>query len=819
MAFINNSRRRPLKSKLTVILFFLAVLFSSNCNSYYCKDYNIQILPPVDDFYKPVTLELKREKKKQDVTVAFVLDGPSFVNNKILSLFEKEIEELLKNEYNISTPESKILVADWSEGDIKAKLNQLSSDPQVNFIVPLGFLSSYVAMNLSEYKKPVIVPFISKLEKRLHLDKQGKHLANLNYMRFIQEKGTDLEILYRLYDFKHLAVLINENLYDVMPDFKDFIKNDLPDKDFSIQIIPVGNDVNKAISEFNPEIDAVYVTPLLNLDNDQFKQMTGLLAEKKLPSFSYYGAMEIENGILASVTPIYNYDRMAKQTAINIQRILMGEKPEELPTDYKFKNHLRINIETANKIGYKPDWQIRTQAEYVSNDEPITNNILSLDDVIETSVNNNLEIKVKAYDLNTSRKDIHIAKSKFLPSIDLYTGWLKMSSGIQEESMGFLSPHTLFMAPTLSQLIYSDKAFANVKIKKYMYQYEIQNLNSLKQNVATKAAITYLDYLMAKNNLKIERQNIELSRRNLELAQARLDIGYSNPSDVYRFKAEIARNKNGLIKSEASMNAARVNINKILNQPQNEYFKTIEADITDPYLMSNNLQVIKYLQDPLLYEKFVELAVGEGIKNSPEMSALGFLIEAKNREIVGIKREFWTPDINFSLNYLGFTQDNVTQTQGNFGMNVMAQFPIIHGGERIFRLQKAREELLQLKARQDYLQQDIESNIRLALLKTGATYPNIELSKEAALNIHKALDLISDSYKEGTTPVIDLLVAQNQALIADQQKANAVYEFITSLIDFQRALGRSKFDLSDTEWQLWLDKIDKLSTRKENNSF
>jgi len=73
----------------------------------------------------------------------------------------------------------------------------------------------------------------------------------------------------------------------------------------------------------------------------------------------------------------------------------------------------------------------------------------------------------------------------------------------------------------------------------------------------------------------------------------------------------------------------------------------------------------------------------------------------------------------------------------------------------------------------------------------GASYAGIELSTDAADAAHNNYDLVFTAYRTGLGSILDLLDAQNAALIADGVAANAVYDFLIDLMRMQRAAGRT----------------------------
>ena len=101
----------------------------------------------------------------------------------------------------------------------------------------------------------------------------------------------------------------------------------------------------------------------------------------------------------------------------------------------------------------------------------------------------------------------------------------------------------------------------------------------------------------------------------------------------------------------------------------------------------------------------------------------------------------------------------------------------------------------------------IEQRIRSALFDAASTYTSIELSAEAADAAGKNLDLVTDAYSRGAVSIIDLLDAQNAALVADAFAANAVYDFLIDLMEVQRSSNTFDFFRSEEGREDWFERL------------
>lgn len=154
-------------------------------------------------------------------------------------------------------------------------------------------------------------------------------------------------------DFKHLLFLVNGFLVQSTLNLFEKVEELAQKLDCKIQVIPVSLSIDSALKSFPPEADAVYVSSLLHLKNEEFENLVSDFKRRKLPSFSFIGEREVEKGILASLNPD-PCTRIVRRIGINIQRILMGDDPSILPVYYSTGEKLTLNTETARAIEFEP---------------------------------------------------------------------------------------------------------------------------------------------------------------------------------------------------------------------------------------------------------------------------------------------------------------------------------------------------------------------------------------------------------------------------------------------------------------------------------
>ena len=147
---------------------------------------------------------------------------------------------------------------------------------------------------------------------------------------------------------------------------------------------------------------------------------------------------------------------------------------------------------------------------------------------------------------------------------------------------------------------------------------------------------------------------------------------------------------------------------------------------------------------------------------------------------------------------------------------VQASLPLYAGGGRSATLRRSREELAQLKYERDNTANAVEGRILSAVHLIRASYPSIRLSMDAADAAGRNLTLVTDSYVRGIKSIIDLIDAQNQALVANQQAANAAYDFLIDIMAVQRSVSRFFIFAPAEELDEWMERLNLFLMNEEN---
>ena len=752
------------------------------------------------------------EAERPELTFGSLLDPSQTAGTeRLLDLIQREIEELIRRDYDVRFPESKRRASDWTAEGIRRDLDELLSDPEVDMVLVVGPFSTAALCCYPELPKPVFAPLGIDADA-LGLPSEGNSsgVRNLNYLNHPGASLRDLEAFREIVGFDTIHIISDPLIYDVLTELYE--RNQRFLEPMGITIVPLFavSSAEETLGRIPEDAQAVYFTPLLRMSREEQLKLIERLNERRVPTMSLIGRDEVEMGMLAGLRAPADYPRMARRIALNVQQALFGEDPGTFGVTFERGERLVINMDTARKIGLYPTWRVLIDAELL-NEELSTGDMVTFSDAVLNALAANRRILSAQRAVDAGRQAVKEVRASYLPQLD---GSLD-ASRLNSERAVFRAERTTSAGATLSQVFWSDALLTAIRVEKDSQRSREQGLVRTELDVAAEAASAYLDVLRAQTLERIERDNLRRVEANLDLARNRVKIGYANAAEVYRWEVERANGKNAVLFAGRILDIARVRVNQLMYREQERPFVTREPDVQrDPYLAVGSEELSPFYDNPWSFRIFRNFMVEDGLANSPELEQIDAAIKARQRLLGQSKRAFWSPTIGFQGDYDRILEQSDDQSPAGFEfpetewqVGVSAGLPLYTGGQRQATKRRTRDELLALERDRENVSQQVELRIRTSMFRIAASWTNIDLSREAADASAKNLDLVTDSYAKGVVSIQDLLDAQNSALIADLGASNAVYDFLLDLVEVQRAAGRLEWFKYEEDRDAWIQRI------------
>ncbi len=739
-----------------------------------------------------VALSATPAAAQQSVTVAVVLDGPA---DRFSFQHQKYIDEFLtltQSEFDVHIER---YYGEWTRESINAVLDQAYTNQEVDLVLVTGFVANQVAAIRSAFSKPTFLPQL--IDVRLvqgdpDIGRSG--VRNLNYLTAYADFAEDLDTLARIVDYRTLVLMVDAGFSAAIPELRAAALATSAAR--GINLVEVAHDGvdHELLDRVPPETDAIFIAGLPRMPLADFDRLIKAINDAGLPSYSFAGVTDVERGVLVTNSEPRDVDRQARLNALNMQAVMLGERPEDQQTKSIQKEQLTINMATARAIGVSPSFDVLNDAVRLFEDAEVSGDVYGLVEIARLALEQNQDLRAETFGMQAGLQDIARARANLLPQLGASAGQT-LRKDSPSVAAGLFAERSNDATLNLDQLLYSDSASANLRIQKELQRTRLASLREFELDVVLAATTSYYSVLNARSQLAVQENNLRITRANLEFAEDRVRLGTSTRADLYRWQAEEARAQIAVLNARSALSQTWETLNRILHKPQGERIALREATFDEPFVMTRE-EFNEMVQSPADYARFSRFYIDRALRQAPELEQLNAQISAKRRELTSQRRAFWLPEFSVGGRYT----NNLSQSglgaglQAGEGLNdwsvgIQATLPLFSGGLRKANVSKASFELRQLESLRTSTEERVEEAIRNQLHAAQAAYAQIDLAASAAEASRKNLELVSDAYARGTVNIIELLDAQDSSLIASASAAESLYNFLITIMSVQRAIG------------------------------
>lgn len=763
------------------------------------------------------------------ITLAFVFDGPSDKNEKVLKTFQQTIAKQLLPDFNAVFAKDLVFTADWTEQGAR-KASDAALNSRASMVVSLGYMSS---MYLADKKKTKFVVTIDEYGLRDFgsgaMFNPVKQYVN-NFILFKKLVPTQ----------KKTAILMSQNYYNLQKNWNTVIDKKLKEKNISMNyvVVPVNHkNLSASLAKIPADVDSVYVTPMFNLTVEQRKELYNYVNGRKLYSFSSVGKEDVQLGaMLGTSTP--DVDRkLAEATSFSIHSVLHGKSVKTEKIKFYDNDVIFYNKDTGKLLGYAAPLRLLNNAEVISNAPKTVYDLSYIFNKLEES---NLDIARKKFLVSAARRATTAAYLKYLPTLRLDLGHQTYNSDYAK-SYSDVPIRAGQFTVGIDQVIYSPDLVTNIIVKHKKLNFDKAEKTLVEQNIGLEVGTMYLDTLILENMIKVQEEYVNEVRENLAISRVREKTGKCGYEEVLRWSGAVSTAEKKLLSMKADYNNIKIHINKLLYKDQKEEFYLKPITAKDPAFYTSDLHVIDHVRTPEKLNKFVDMLVEEVIYLSPETAKLKAAIAMKKAEMSNYAQKFFMPNAKLTYEYTTqFDRDLPYENLGHIALKeaydlssqanaaygtpivgspwlnldknygrfmIMAQWKPIEGGQKIAEIARCKAELNELNAYLEQVNTEIEMNVREVVNKAIAKYFIIEKSYKAMFAEAENYKMVKAQYLKGEAPIMQLVDAQNTYTKSKVEALNSQYEFFKELIWVQRGLVSVNWTKPLPEAKKWVESI------------
>jgi outer membrane protein TolC len=747
--------------------------------------------------------------------IAFITDGPVIDieggASPLETLIKNELHELTTGKSNVSFVDPEEYVGDWTRESVEALVAKALNDKKVDMVIANGIIASRVVIGYESLPKPVFISFlIEPSPDFVQSTGKGSGVKNLYYANLGSTFADDARIFKEIVPHKELTVLCGPSVRANGSMAEDFVKT--AGSDGTRVKLKVIENTMESIDRLVLDSEAVLVLPMPQLSRIKMISLITKINERKIPSFAYVRGQYVEDGLMATYLPEHFIERIGRRTALNIRKVIEGEKPENLTTELEFERRVILNVGTAKMIGVAPSWSVMADATLINEDQVIDGtDILSLESAVKESLMANLKLLAQDKYTHAAHEELRLARSALRPK--LYVGVQQNNFDADRAQAGAHKEHEVSGTSTFSTLLLSEQARSGITVAQNLHKASLYELDDLRLEIALRTAVSYLNLLKYVASENIRKEDLRLTAASLKRAKEMVAAGASRKNEEYRWESQLASSKSALYSSKAVVAQEKLFLNSLLNRELTQEFATAGADIKDVFIHGVDQELEKHINNSLAMARFSDYMVETAYDKSPLLKAISKNIDAQRRIYMAAKRSYHVPDISI---YGGLNDVWSSSGEGGSGLIASSQddlewnggirldIPLTTGGERDAEKRRAARVLEQLTFEYDQRKLDVALQVRQSLEAIRATRPIIELAKQSAEAASKNYELVNDAYNAGAISIIILIDAQAKKLVADQDAVSARYNHLIQVLETQRYAGFFTCLMSDAEYNRWL---------------
>lgn len=730
------------------------------------------------------------------VRIGIVTDGPIAREDSFVDLFRREIEGVTAGVYDIRFPSGSSVDGGWQPDGIARALDELLDRADVDVVMAVGVGVAAEVCSRDQTNKPVVVPFAFG-----DCATTCPSLENVR-IRPIDIGGLmtrDLQAFHDTVPMTSVAVLMDPT-WPANCTVGELGKAVAPEG-VAVNFVSMPPGESEIADLIPPNSDAVYLMPLLQLDEPKLGALAKGITELGLPTFSMLGEAEVDQGVLAGMNTKATMAAMARGSALEVLDLIEGRETPQT-TRIETDGRLTLNMETAQELGFSPSWELLTRARLLHdqgfrNDRPIT-----LKTAMDRAVAANLDLAVQDRLVAAGAENIREAKSNYRPQIDLSLSGAAIDENHAIAALGQYSRYAAGSL-TLTQLIYSDGASGNISIQEELQTVRQLDMQALRFDIARDAVAAYMGVMRSDALIRIRREQVDLTRANLQLARIRRSVGAAAAAEEYRWEAELATARAGLLDALSLYRLSERQLSRLLDEPLTTRWAPQQPEIEMALKALGGATDAALLDTPHGYDRLTSSLVEEGWQRAPELAALAAAISAQERALTAAKRARYAPVVALKadVNQVLAKDDTGGLDLGDIGelipefddtswqVGVQAGLPLVTGGANKARRTKAQEELFALQTDSRNAREKLGQRTLSALDSATASWSTISLRQQAAEASVRTQELVQDAYARGSASIIDLLDAQNNALTSELAAVTAVYDFLDDWAEVRRSVA------------------------------
>ncbi|MGB7402506.1 MAG: TolC family protein [Arcobacter sp.] len=394
---------------------------------------------------------------------------------------------------------------------------------------------------------------------------------------------------------------------------------------------------------------------------------------------------------------------------------------------------------------------------------------ISLDEVLNISLEKNLDIAISNYEYKETKEDYNKSKSAFLPKVDLSYSY----NNSDKQTPGQIKEDSTASATISYNLFNGFKDFSELYSTKYLRNASKFSYNAKKQDILLSTKEAYIDYLNKRKNLLTQEDSYKLFENQYIDAKNQFIQGLVSKNDLLKVEVNMLNAKQSVIQAKGDLNISLYSLSNILGG----------YDLTNEKIEELNINENKnFVYDVSLLE------------NRSEIKAYELNLKSIKEQSFGSRNTFM-PKVDASVSYNKYGDDQNIGGRDLYPdsqevVNVTASWNLYNGNSDYSDIIKKNIQVKKAVANLEKIRLSIKLQYQNALSSLAVSKANFETSKLALKQAEENYTIVKNRFQEGLSDNTDLIDANYLLSAAKQNFYKAYYDKYISVETLNRILEK-----------------------------
>ncbi|MCC6219913.1 MAG: efflux RND transporter permease subunit, partial [Deltaproteobacteria bacterium] len=412
---------------------------------------------------------------------------------------------------------------------------------------------------------------------------------------------------------------------------------------------------------------------------------------------------------------------------------------------------------------------------------------LSLSKAVDLALEHNLDIITAKNRIEQQRNVKLEVRSYMLPRVALDGSYEQVDDSLVEtfREDAFGSNKNFDSKLELRQPLYaggkSMAAYRRESLRELAAELE---LREVELEVVMDVEARFLDVLLAKSKLSVQKQSVELLEEALRSEREKLKVGDVSQFNVLRAEVEVANSLTRLIRAKNEVNLSYEELLQIIG--------FLQEDLSlkkKPFALDGELRQKAFAIS-------LEDALHKALTNRPHIKRLKLLIDASKQGVKVEKADYWPVVVavgSYGVEKSRFSND-LSDTLNGWRARIEANWKIFDSWQTSSRIAERQSEVLNAEAalRQARLDVEVEAKQAYSSLREARTL--LKASRKVVETAEESVRLAINRINAGAGIQLDLLNAQVALTEARLNEVQALYDYNLAVARMKRATGKGVTD-------------------------